>query len=29
VLAPLYGAVLKNEQDTELFQKLLFMARRG
>ena len=29
VLAPLYGAVLKNEQDTELFTKLLFMARRG
>jgi MoxR-like ATPase len=29
VLAPLYGAVLKNEQDTELFQKLLFMARRS
>ena len=29
VLAPLYGAVLKNEQDTELFTKLLFMTRRG
>ncbi len=28
-LMPLYGALLKNEQDTELFQKLLFMARRG
>jgi len=28
-LLPLYGAVLKNEQDTELFQKLLFLARRS
>ncbi len=28
-LMPLYGALLKNEQDMELFQKLLFMARRG
>lgn len=25
---PLYGALLKNEQDVHLFEKLLFMARR-
>ncbi|MCS6995921.1 MAG: MoxR family ATPase [Casimicrobiaceae bacterium] len=29
VLVPLYGALIKNEQDAELVQKLLFLARRG
>jgi hypothetical protein len=29
VLIPLYGALLKNEQDTELIQKLMFLARRS
>lgn len=27
-LPPLYGALLKNEQDVHLFERLLFMARR-
>jgi len=27
-IPPLYGALLKNEQDMHLFEKLLFMARR-
>ncbi|WP_440995505.1 AAA family ATPase [Arhodomonas sp. SL1] len=27
-LPPLYGALLKNEQDTQLFERLMFMARR-
>jgi MoxR-like ATPase len=27
-LPPLYGALLKNEQDIHLFEKLMFMARR-
>lgn len=27
-IPPLYGALLKNEQDIHLFEKLLFMARR-
>ena len=27
-MPPLYGALLKNEQDMHLFEKLLFMARR-
>ena len=29
VIPPLYGALLKNEQDVHLFEKLAFMARRG
>ncbi len=29
VLLPLYGALLKNEQDAELLQKLMFLARRS
>lgn len=28
-IPPLYGALLKNEQDVQLFEKLAFMARRG
>jgi MoxR-like ATPase len=27
-LPPLYGALVKNEQDIHLFEKLMFMARR-
>ena len=27
-IPPLYGALLKNEQDIHLFEKLAFMARR-
>jgi MoxR-like ATPase len=27
-IPPLYGALLKNEQDIQLFEKLAFMARR-
>ncbi|WP_369602358.1 MoxR family ATPase [Hahella sp. SMD15-11] len=29
MIPPLYGALLKNEQDVQLLQKLAFMARRG
>ena len=28
LLPPLYGALLKNEQDVELLQRLAFMTRR-
>ncbi|MDB5970333.1 MAG: MoxR family ATPase [Hydrocarboniphaga sp.] len=28
-LPPLYGALLKNEQDVHLFERIAFMARRG
>jgi MoxR-like ATPase len=28
-IPPLHGALLKNEQDVHLFERLLFMARRG
>ena len=28
-LPPLYGALLKNEQDVMLFERLAFMTRRG
>ena len=28
VIPPLHGALLKNEQDVSLFEKLAFMARR-
>jgi len=28
VIPPLYGALLKHEQDVQLFEKLAFMARR-
>ncbi len=28
-LPPLYGALLKNEQDVHLFERLAFMARRN
>ena len=28
-IPPLYGALLKNEQDVHLFEKLVFMSRRG
>ena len=28
-IPPLYGALLKNEQDVQLFEKLIFMSRRG
>ena len=28
-LPPLYGALIKNEQDVHLFEKLIFMAQRG
>jgi hypothetical protein len=26
---PLYGALLKNEQDVHLFERVAFLARRG
>ena len=29
VVPPLHGALLKNEQDVSLFERLVFMARRG
>ena len=29
LIPPLYGALLKNEQDVALFEKLAFMSRRG
>ncbi|WP_019959663.1 AAA family ATPase [Woodsholea maritima] len=29
VIPPLHGALLKNEQDIQLFEKIAFMARRG
>ena len=29
LIPPLYGALLKNEADVHLFEKLAFMARRG
>ena len=29
VIPPLHGALLKNEQDVSLFERLVFMARRG
>ena len=29
VIPPLYGALLKNEQDVQLFEKIAFMARRS
>ena len=29
VVPPLYGALLKNEQDVHLFERVAFMARRG
>ena len=28
VIPPLHGALLKNEQDVSLFERLAFMARR-
>ena len=28
MIPPLYGALLKNEQDVQLFERLAFMARR-
>ena len=28
LLPPLYGALLKNEADVEIFQKIAFMTRR-
>jgi hypothetical protein len=28
VIPPLYGALLKNEQDVHLFERLAFLARR-
>ena len=28
-LPPLYGALLKNEQDIHMFERLMFMARRN
>jgi hypothetical protein len=28
-IPPLYGALLKNEQDVHLFEQILFMQRRG
>ena len=28
LLPPLYGALLKNEADVEIFQKIAFMSRR-
>ena len=28
-IPPLYGALLKNEQDVQLFERLIFMSRRG
>ncbi|HEX2939618.1 MAG TPA: ATP-binding protein, partial [Rhodopila sp.] len=29
VIPPLYGALLKNEQDVHLFERLAFLARRN
>ena len=29
IIPPLHGALLKNEQDVHLFERLVFMARRG
>ena len=29
VIPPLHGALLKNEQDVHLFERLAFMARRN
>ena len=29
VIPPLHGALLKNEQDVHLFERLAFMNRRG
>jgi len=29
VIPPLHGALLKNEQDVHLFERLAFLARRG
>jgi MoxR-like ATPase len=29
VIPPLHGALLKNEQDVHLFERLAFMSRRG
>jgi hypothetical protein len=29
VVPPLYGALLKNEQDVHLFERVAFLARRG
>ena len=29
LIPPLYGALLKNEQDVHLFEQLLFMHRRN
>ncbi len=29
VVPPLYGALLKNEQDVHLFERVAFMTRRG
>jgi hypothetical protein len=29
VIPPLHGALLKNEQDIQLFERLAFMSRRG
>jgi hypothetical protein len=28
IIPPLYGALLKNEQDVHLFERLAFIARR-
>jgi MoxR-like ATPase len=28
-IPPLYGALLKNEQDVHLFERIAFLARRG
>ena len=29
IIPPLHGALLKNEQDVHLFERLVFMARRS
>jgi hypothetical protein len=29
IIPPLHGALLKNEQDVHLFEKLVFMTRQG
>jgi MoxR-like ATPase len=29
VIPPMYGALLKNEQDVHLFERLIFMARKN
>jgi hypothetical protein len=29
IIPPLYGALLKNEQDVHLFEQLVFLDRRG